>query len=61
MKAFAYHPRTGAYLGEVECQPNPRELGEFLVPGNATMTPPPKPSKGKHPFWDRAKWVLKKA
>lgn len=57
--AFAYHPMSGAYLGEVECQANPLEFGLFIVPGSATDVKPPKPTKGKWPVWTGEKWELK--
>lgn len=61
MNAYSYDPQNGAYLGEVECQPNPLEFGRFIIPGYATDVKPPKPTKTKFPHWDGNKWELQKA
>ncbi len=58
-RAYAYHPVTGIYLGEVDCQPNQLEFGTFIIPGSATDVKPPKPAKGKEAFWTGEKWELK--
>jgi len=56
MKAYAYNT-IGEYLGEVDCQPNPLEWGEFIVPGQATAVEPPKFKAGKVRVWNGSKWV----
>lgn len=49
--AYAYHPETGEYLGEVNAwrSPLPDEEGkkDFLLPANATFKAPPKVEDGK--------------
>jgi hypothetical protein len=59
MKAYAFNHK-GEFIGTVDCQPNPLEFGQFLVPGMATEVEPPKPSKGKVVVWDGQKWHSKK-
>lgn len=56
--AHAYHPETGIYLGEVECQFNPLEVGQLIIPAHATDVKPPKPGKGKIAVWSGEKWEL---
>lgn len=56
--AYAYHPENGIYLGEVECQMNPLEVGQPIIPAHATDVKPPKPSKGKVAVWTGEKWEL---
>lgn len=57
MKAYAYNI-IGEYIGEVDCQPNPLELGEFIVPAQATTVEPPKQKPGKVRTWNGKKWVF---
>jgi hypothetical protein len=57
MKAYGYNT-LGEFTGEVDCQPNPLEWGEFIVPGYATTVEPPKPKAGKVRVWNGTKWVF---
>lgn len=59
MKAYAYN-RIGEFIGEVDCQPNPLEWGEFIVPAQSTTVKPPKFKEGKIRTWNGTKWVFKK-
>lgn len=56
MKAYTFNS-LGEFMGEVECQPNPLEWGEFLVPAQATTVEPPKQKAGKVRVWNGQKWV----
>lgn len=45
----------------VECQPNPRQTGDWMVPGWCVTVEPPMIPEGKIVQWDvkGKKWVLK--
>lgn len=57
MIAYAHNTR-GEFIGEVECQPNPLEFGEWIVPAWATTTEVPNPKAGKVRVWTGEKWVF---
>ena len=57
MKAYAYNT-AGEFIGEVDCQPNPLEFGEWIVPAWATTTEPPKPKTGNVRVWTGSKWIF---
>lgn len=41
MKLYHYSPTDFTYTGSTEARPDPKRAGRFLVPANATETPPP--------------------
>jgi len=54
MIVYLYDYSTRLYLGEqqldvTDC--DPRAPGRMLIPGNATLVPPPRCSKGLWPAW----------
>jgi hypothetical protein len=58
---YTYDYPTGAYIesnlvsvGDLD----PRDLGTVLLPGNATLDPPPTCSKGLWPFWKQGRWQV---
>lgn len=59
MKAYGFN-QAGEFTGEVDCQPNPLEFGQWLIPGGATEVKPPKAVKGKSRHWNGKKWTYKK-
>lgn len=59
---FAYsYDRSGLYTGVVKCQPCKVRVGEFLVPGHATLVKPPEPVPGKSIVWNGVKWEYRPA
>lgn len=58
MKAYGYSDDK-KYIGLVECQESPLEPGVFLVPGNATLIPPPSDiPEGKEVVFNGTEWEL---
>ncbi len=54
--AFSFSAHTGEYAGEVTAWADPMNPGEFLLPGNATYTKPPKFKKDHVRVWTGEKW-----
>lgn len=50
--AYNYDPKTGEYKSQVTCQLSPRENNKPLVPGHATLTPPPEAEDKKARCWN---------
>lgn len=46
-KAYAFDPKTRAYLGITHADPSPRERGEFIAPAFATLVAPPELKAGQ--------------
>jgi hypothetical protein len=61
MKTYNYNPETFEYVGEGLADPDPLEPGNWLIPGNSVVIPPPLPVEGKTINYDtEAKaWVYK--
>lgn len=59
MIAYNYSRETGEYTGFETCQESPLEPGAFLVPANATNTPPPKVELGHVAVFESGVWVEK--
>lgn len=55
--AYAFHPETGEYQGEVVAQESPREPGVLLLPMFATFNAPPPPIPGKRRVISGEDWV----
>lgn len=55
MIAYAYN-LAGELIGVVDCQPNPLEFGEWIVPAWATTVEPPKFKAGNVRVWNGEKW-----
>jgi len=61
MIVYLYDYATGFYLGEQQLDASdcdPRTLGRMLIPGNATIIPPPRCGKGLWPRWINGAWGL---
>jgi hypothetical protein len=52
MKIYYYNPETGAYLGEDFADEAPSKRGEYIIPEDATMIPPPQVEAGQMPFFN---------
>lgn len=49
---------TGRYTSWEYADPDPLEPGKYLLPPNATLTPPPDWSKGEVARWDGERWAV---
>lgn len=59
MKIYLYSLDSFEFLGEGFAEPNPLEPGKFLVPANATITPPPERSFAEAVVFESGSWVIK--
>lgn len=57
MKAYQYDA-AGRYVGPVVCDASPLEPGRFLVPRNATETPPPEVGPGQYARHFAGQWLI---
>lgn len=51
MKIYLFNPETGAYLGEAFADEAPFRRGEYVIPDDATVIPPPQVERGQTPFF----------
>lgn len=61
MVVYSFDYETGAYLGPKQLTASdcdPRAPGTILIPGNATIEPPPRCSRGLWPFWRGGRWEI---
>ncbi|MDR0736137.1 MAG: hypothetical protein LBF51_04770 [Zoogloeaceae bacterium] len=60
MQIYNYSASTGEYTGEGVAFPSPLEAGVYLVPANATTTPPPQAGEYEAALFDVAQnqWTL---
>ena len=59
MRIYHYDPTTGEYLGEGNADPNPLEVGKFLLPAHATFESPPPEQPSQRRIWDGLTWQYK--
>jgi hypothetical protein len=52
MKIYLFNFETGAYLGEDFADEAPLKRGEYSIPDDATMIPPPQVEPGQMPFFN---------
>jgi len=52
MKIYLFNPVNGAYLGEAFADESPWKRGEYLIPDDATLIPPPQGEAGEIPFFN---------
>ena len=52
MFAYNYHPQTREYLGIETAQKDPKQPGEYLLPGHATFTAPPEEREEYARIWN---------
>jgi len=50
-KIYLFNLETGAYLGEDFADEAPLKRGEYIIPDDATMIPPPQVEPGQMPFF----------
>lgn len=48
----------GFYVGEAAADPDPRNIGSWLIPAGCVEVRPPPVSGGKRPQWAGYKWKL---
>jgi len=53
MKIYLFNSQTGAYLGETFADEAPLKRGEYLLPDDATVIPPPQFEPGEILFFNR--------
>jgi len=60
MKVYLFNPVNGAYLGEAFADESPWKRGEYLIPDDATLIPPPQGESGEIPFFNiqDQRWVF---
>jgi hypothetical protein len=51
-KAWSFNIKTGELNKEVEVQPDPNDVNNWLVPRGVTMAEPPKAKKNYASIWD---------
>ena len=56
MRIYNYDPITHEFLSGGVADESPLELGQFLIPANATATPPPALKPGESAIFDGDKW-----
>jgi len=56
---YSYDKETREYTGEYQCQKDPMNEGAFLMPADATETPPPEVGENEAACFDGGKWVKK--
>jgi len=59
MRIYHYDPTTGEYLGEGNADPNPLDVGKFLLPAHATFESPPLEQPSQRRIWDGLTWQYK--
>lgn len=52
MNIYHYHPGSGAFVESGIADPDPLDAGNWLIPANATTTPPPSCRVGEWPKFD---------
>jgi hypothetical protein len=64
MNIYHYHRNTHEYLGSTEARIDPletvmQEREVYLIPANATVTPPPEVTTNQVAVWENEAWVVK--
>lgn len=49
---------SGLYVGEAAADPDPMNLGNWLIPSGCVEEAPPKITGGKRPQWVGYKWKM---
>lgn len=60
MIVYLFDYASGAYCGEQQLDASdcdPRSPQTMLIPGNATIVPPPRCGKGLWPVWRDGRWL----
>lgn len=58
MLVFIFSPDNFDFLGTEQAQPSPLEPGEYLLPGNSTLTPPPTLVDHQAAVWRTDHWEI---
>lgn len=49
---------NGVYVGEAAADPDPQNIGNWLIPAGCVQIKPPTITGGKKPQWAGYKWKL---
>jgi hypothetical protein len=52
MKIYHFRLETGAYLGEDYADEAPLKRGDYMIPEDATIIPPPQVKQGQLPYFN---------
>jgi hypothetical protein len=60
MKTYYFNPETGAFLGEDFADEASSKRGEYIIPEDATMIPPPQVEPGQVPCFNirKQRWDI---
>jgi len=56
---YSYSRETREYIGEYKCQKDPLNEGAFLIPADATETPPPETTELQKAVFENGAWIKK--
>jgi hypothetical protein len=56
---YSFDDKTGEYISEYKCQPDPKNAGQFLIPRNATEIKPIEVSLNEVACFNGKKWQKK--
>jgi len=55
---YCYDQQTGIFIGTSDADESPLELGVFLIPANATLTPPIPCGDGQRQIFSNGAWTV---
>lgn len=58
MRIYNYSPDNGIFIGAAEADESPLEEGVWLIPANATTTPPPSTEIGQQAVFSNGAWQV---
>ncbi len=59
MEIYHYHPETLELIGASTADPDPMNVGGWLIPAHATAEHPPAPAQGKTIHFEAGIWVYR--
>lgn len=58
MKIYNYDGVSGVFVSESTAQENPKHKGQYLMPPNSTIIPPPSYNKNEIPVFKNSYWKI---